>query len=71
VYSHERKDEGWLSGEKKIMTYHFSGDGLLARLLELLDHMGLTSEILFASNENDRNVRTEMHDLGNPLKTRK
>jgi len=60
----QQKDEGWLSGEKKMKACLFGGNWSLARLSEFLDHTGVTAEILLAPNENNRKARTEMHDLG-------
>ena len=36
-------------------------------LAKLLNHTGITSEILLASNQNDGETGTEVHDFGNPL----
>jgi len=45
----------------------FRGYRSLARLSKLLNHTGVTSKVLFAANEDDRQASTEMHDLRNPL----
>ena len=36
-------------------------------LAKLLNHTGITSEILLASNQNDGETGAEVHDFGNPL----
>jgi len=45
----------------------FRGDGSLARLSKLLNYAGVTPEIFLATDENDREAGTEMHNFGNPL----
>jgi len=41
--------------------------GSLIRLSQLVDNTRVTSKILLASNENDGQTSTEMHDLRDPL----
>ena len=40
-------------------------------LAKLLNHTGITSEILLASNQNDGETGAEVHDFGNPLEIAK
>lgn len=48
-------------------TYLLGGDRSLTCLPKLLNDTRVTSEILLASNENDRQTSAEVHDFGNPL----
>ena len=49
------------------VTYLLGGDGLLARLAELLNRLGIITEILLAADKDDGNIFAEMHHLRNPL----
>lgn len=42
-------------------------DGLLARLAQLLDGLGVVAEILLAANQDDGQTLAEMQNLGDPL----
>jgi len=45
----------------------FRGNGLLVCLAELLDRLGIVTQILFAANEEDGETSAEVQDLSNPL----
>lgn len=52
----------------KDAAAHLLGrDGALICLAELLDDAGVAPEILLAADEDDREARAEVHDLGDPL----
>lgn len=53
---------GWLE------THLFRSDRSLACLPEFLDHTWVAPKVLLASNKDDRQTSTEMHNFGNPLK---
>jgi hypothetical protein len=42
-------------------------DGLLARLAQLLDGLGVVAEILLAANQNDGQALAEVQNLRDPL----
>lgn len=48
-------------------THLFRRHRALAGLPKLLNHTGVTSEVLLASNENDGQASAEVHHLGDPL----
>jgi len=45
----------------------FRGHRALVSLPELVDSLGVASQVLLAANKDDGQSRAEMHDLGNPL----
>jgi hypothetical protein len=49
-------------------THLFRSDRSLACLPEFVNYTWVASKVLFASNKDDRQTGTEMHDFGNPLK---
>jgi hypothetical protein len=55
------------SVKKKIRTYLLRGYRSLTRPLELLKHSSVTSEIVLAANEDDRETGAEVHHFRNPL----
>lgn len=57
-------------GLGKVNAYLLRRDGLLARLAELLDGLGVVAEILLATNKNDGQALAEVHDLRDPLSKR-
>lgn len=48
-------------------TYLLGADGLLACLAELLNGLVVVTQILLATDEDDRKALAEMQDLRNPL----
>ena len=48
----------------------FGGNGSLTRLSELLNHTGITPEILFATDENNGETSAEVHYFRDPLRKR-
>jgi hypothetical protein len=54
--------------ERGSKTYLFRSDRSLACLPEFFNYTWVASKVLFASNKDDRQTSTEMHNLGNPLK---
>ena len=51
-------------------TYLLRGNGLLARLPQLLDRLRIVSQILLAANKDDGETLAEVEDLGDPLMER-
>ena len=51
-------------------AYLFRGNGLLRCLVQLLNSLLVVSQILLAADEDDREARAEVHDLGDPLHMR-
>jgi hypothetical protein len=49
-------------------THLFRSDRSLACLPEFVNYTWVTSKVLLASNKDDWQTGTEMHNLGNPLK---
>jgi hypothetical protein len=47
--------------------YLFRRDGLLTRLPELLNRLGVVSQILLASNKDNREALAEVKNFGDPL----
>lgn len=45
-------------------------DGLLAGLVQLLNCLGVESQVLLAANEDDGQAGAEVQDFGNPLGAR-
>lgn len=50
--------------------YFFRCHRTLVRSAELLNSFAIASKILLASNENDGQSSTEMHNFGNPLRAK-
>jgi hypothetical protein len=50
-----------------VQTHVLGFDRLLACLTELLDGLGVVTQILLATNENDGKALAEVKDLRNPL----
>jgi len=50
------------------VTYLFCGHRSLVHPSQFVDYTRVTSKVLLACNENNGQIRAEMHDLGNPLK---
>jgi len=48
-------------------AYLLGSDWLLRGLVQLLNSLGIISEVLLASNEDDGKTLAEMQDFGNPL----
>ena len=48
-------------------AYLLGSNGLLAGLMELLDGLLVVTQILLATNENDRETTAEVKDFGDPL----
>lgn len=53
------------------ITYLLGRDGLLASLAKLFDRLGVVTQILFATNQDDGKTLAEMKNLGNPLRDEK
>jgi hypothetical protein len=53
------------------LTYLLVGDGLLRRLVQLLDRLGVKPQILLAANKDDGQTRAEVQNLGDPLSTQR
>jgi hypothetical protein len=51
-------------------THLFRSDRSLACLPEFVNYTWVASKVLFASNKDDRQTSTEMHNFGNPLQER-
>jgi hypothetical protein len=63
-------EQGWARRHQeglKTITYLLGGDGLLARLAELLDGLVVVTEILLAANQDDGETLAEVQDLRDPL----
>jgi hypothetical protein len=58
---------GLHSGSSAAITYLLRSHRPLVRLPQLLNHSGITSEILLAGNQNCRKTGAEMHHLRDPL----
>jgi len=48
-------------------TYLGLGDGLLRRLCEFLDGLGVVPQVLLAADQDDRKSMAEMKNLRDPL----
>jgi hypothetical protein len=58
------------AGEGEGKTYLLRGDRLLRGLGELLDSLGVVTQILLAADEDDGKALAEVENFGNPLRTR-
>lgn len=54
--------------KRLAMTYLLLSNGGLRGLVQLLDGLGVVSQILLAANKDDGKTLAEMKDLGDPLK---
>lgn len=52
---------------KLCYAYLFGGDGLLRRLVQLLNGLLVVSQILLATDEDDGEAGAEVQDLRDPL----
>jgi hypothetical protein len=60
--------QGWLVGGTADLLRSY---GPLVCLPQFVNHFGVPSKILLASNKDDRQSTAEMHDLGDPLRRNK
>ena len=51
-------------------THLFRSNRSLACLPKFVNYTWVASKVLFATNKDDRQTSTEMHNFGNPLKAR-
>lgn len=56
-----------LYSDKVALSNLFGCDRALICSSEFFDDLVVMSKISFQSNEDDRQIRAEMHDFGNPL----
>ena len=54
--------------ENRSETHLFRSDRSLTCLPEFVNYTWVASKVLFASNKDDRQTSTEMHNFGNPLR---